>query len=782
MSWGSPMSSDGALRKSIRRVAAMSHDEIRVRATQEISKRWDLARCKVGIRAATISAAEPFLGGGHFFFQRQEVDDILKWLRANLPDAAEQIVRQADKVLRHRFDLLGYESVDYGEKIDWHRDAVHGKTAPRRPWYRVPYLDFNKVGDHKITWELNRHQHLVTLAKAYRLTGNSHYSDELFQQWYGWQTQNPYPVGINWASSLEVSFRSLAWLWVWHLVRGCKDTPTRFGQDVHAALFQNARHIERYLSTYFAPNTHLLGEAVGLLFIGTLCSKSNATRRWQNVGLRTITREAGRQVRPDGMHFEQSTYYHVYALDFFLHARILARTNRVPIPAEVDRAIEKMLRALSALNQAGRAPHFGDDDGGRVFDGRRNRREHMADPLAIGAALFDLDGFGRPSVIEELVWLLGTASADAISALPHVESNPKSFALDHSGIYAMAASSASTRQQLSIDAGPQGPGWAGHGHADALSVQLSLGGQELLVDPGTFTYVHVNGERGSFRETGAHNTVQVDGLSQAESAGPFKWNCLAHGKAEYWHSETAFDFFVGSHFGYRRLPNPVLHRRSIFYLKPGFWFIRDVVEGGGRHEAKVCWNFAPGILRLESDKAEFIKDAQVGLTLLCRTSRNSEMEATEGWYSAAYGKKERSPALRVRIQAELPVECGTALIAGEQRGACLELLANGTDVSAYQLTLGNERHQLIFGCEGKSWEFGRFAGDAQFACVSSSAFQPKQLVVCRGTLFNIGDERVFSSPHATAGMISLIKSFTPTRPSPRGVQGSSWASSSYREL
>jgi hypothetical protein len=41
---------------------------------------------------------------------------------------------------------------------------VHGKRAPLNPWFKIPFLDFAVVGDHKVTWELNRHQHLVTLA------------------------------------------------------------------------------------------------------------------------------------------------------------------------------------------------------------------------------------------------------------------------------------------------------------------------------------------------------------------------------------------------------------------------------------------------------------------------------------------------------------------------------------------------------------------------------------------------------------------------------------------
>ena len=85
-------------------------------------------------------------------------------------DQAAAIIREADEICQHRFRLLGYENLDYGTDIDWHLDAVHKKRAPLDPWFKIPFLDFAKVGDHKITWELNRHQHLVTLAKAWLLT------------------------------------------------------------------------------------------------------------------------------------------------------------------------------------------------------------------------------------------------------------------------------------------------------------------------------------------------------------------------------------------------------------------------------------------------------------------------------------------------------------------------------------------------------------------------------------------------------------------------------------
>lgn len=206
------------------------------------------------------------------------------------------------------------------------------------------------------------------------------------KQWSSWQYRNPYPLGINWASSLEVAFRTLSWLWVANLLDGTS-VPSDFHTDLVRALALNGRHIERYLSTYFSPNTHLLGEAVALFFIGVLYPQLPNAERWRDLGWKIILQSAKRQVRSDGVYFEQALHYHVYALDFFLHARVLASRNGVDIPADFDAVIGKMLDVVEALSQAGPPEGFGDDDGGRVFNSRRNRTEHMSDPLALGAVL-----------------------------------------------------------------------------------------------------------------------------------------------------------------------------------------------------------------------------------------------------------------------------------------------------------------------------------------------------------------------------------------------------------
>src|SRR5580704_2810075 len=211
---------DKSWRHTVSRLAAMDRREVLSRTWQELAKQYDTLLSRVGFDFAEGLVGSPNVKPGRFFFASESLPGVLDLIRQRLPQKAEHIIRQADKICRHHFDLLGYEDLQYDNPIDWHFDAVHGKQAPRKAFHQIRYLDFAEVGDCKVTWELNRHQHLVTLAKAYCLTGERRYADEIFGQWRNWQAENPYPFGINWVSSLEVAFRSLSWIWMYQLLEG----------------------------------------------------------------------------------------------------------------------------------------------------------------------------------------------------------------------------------------------------------------------------------------------------------------------------------------------------------------------------------------------------------------------------------------------------------------------------------------------------------------------------------------------------------------------------------
>ncbi|MGH9326779.1 MAG: alginate lyase family protein [Terriglobia bacterium] len=781
-------------RKAAERLAAMSQEEIRSRLRQEIRKRTDAVVFGVGAGAlvrwfygvdsgqnpkprSPAPAHATLPPPGRFFFEPKQIALIVKLLRERLPHEAETIIEQSERILRHEFDLLGYENLNYGPVIDWSEDAANHRRAPRRLWYNVHYLDFNEVGDHKVIWELNRHQHLVTLAKALHLTGDSRFVDELLTQWRQWHRANPYPKGINWASSLEVAFRSLSWLWLGHLLAPSPAAPQSFQGELLRSLALSGRHIERYLSTYTSPNTHLLGEAVALFSIGTLCPRLRFAARWRALGWHIILEQADKQVQADGMHFEQSLYYHVYALDFFLHAHQLALRNEIAIPAAFDRVLEKMLDVLRRLSQAGVPAGFGDDDGGRVFDPRRNRREHLTDPLSTGAVIFERGDFKAASggLKEETLWLLGAKGVRLFDALPAAARPPASLSLKTSGFFSMFGETAekagsgsgagerNCRQQLVIDAGPQGAGNSGHGHADALSVQLSVaghaGGEEWLIDPGTFRYMGGSQERELFRGTAAHNTLQVDGLSQADPVAPFAWKLLPRVRPELWITSERFDLFVGSHDGYQRLPEPVLHRRWVFYLKPYFWLVRDVAEGAGEHQLEIFWHFPPHFTPSYTPPGFTLKTGTEpsigarGLVIIPAEKHGWSQEVRRGYTSPAYGIEIPAPVVRFSTTTRLPRDLAVILkpvCGAPERVGHLSRINIGGDAATAGLCYedAGARHLFLFGSGGQAWKLGGWASDARFVYVGRKK-GTLSLALCAGSWFEAEGRRILTCDRVT---------------------------------
>jgi hypothetical protein len=584
--------------------------------------------------------------------------------------------------------------------------------------------------------------------------------------WRSWIKANPYPLGINWGSTLEVAFRSLSWIWVDQLLVGtaeCADLLSELRLELAPALAFHGRYIERYLSTYFSPNTHLLGEAVALFFLGTLYPQMPGAARWKESGWRIVLHEAGRQVRPDGVYFEQSLHYHVYALDFFLYARLLAARNGMEIPPVYDAVLGRMLDVVAALAQAGPAEGFGDDDGGRLWNPRRNRTDQMKDPLALGAVIYSRE-FSAAQLTEEAIWLFGNQAVETISKS---QANPavRSIAFPDGGLYVLADSQPHA-QTMVVDAGPQGVGRSGHGHADALSLRLTMDGRRWLVDSGSGVYISKDpADRNRFRGTGAHNTMRVDGVDQAVADEPFSWTHIPATQAENWIAGKSFTYFVGHHNGYARLADPVVHRRHVLKIDGGLWLVRDVatacVVAGpspvntrksteAAHELEILWHFAPdldvqsnGAGRVEISQGG-VRSGESGLSLIMPDETVWHTEVSKTLLSPCYGAFQPAPLVRCHARVSLPAEIATALVPHcgairQEDEPRLSSMAPGA-VQVYELDdhqnndhQNNESHGFFFSLGEQAWSSGAWSSDARLLYCRVEKEKLAHLIVIGGT-------------------------------------------------
>src|SRR5205085_12163391 len=146
----------------------------------------------------------------------------------------------------------------------------------------------------------------ATLGQAYWYTRNEHHAETFVAHLTGWMDANPPKLGINWASSLEVAFRAISWLWALHFFRQSPSLTADVFARTMKFLYLHARHLETYLSTYFSPNTHLTGEALGLFYLGTMLPEFHRAGRWRVLGWKILLEQLDRHVRPDGVYFEQA--------------------------------------------------------------------------------------------------------------------------------------------------------------------------------------------------------------------------------------------------------------------------------------------------------------------------------------------------------------------------------------------------------------------------------------------------------------------------------------------
>jgi hypothetical protein len=549
----------------------------------------------------------------------------------------------------------------------------------------------------------------VLMARAWLFTGETQFLQGLQTRWVHWRESNPYPFGINWASTLEVAFRTLSWIWIDHLTAQSPDFSDRLRVDMRQAIGESAMYIERYLSTYFSPNTHLLGEALALFFVGVLYPEFERATFWRDHGWSIVMKQAYRQVRTDGFHFEQSVYYHVYALEMFLYARLLASRNDIPIPPEYDAVLVRMADGLASIGAGGQAPRFGDDDGGRLFDGRRNRPEHMLDPLAAAAVLYgraDWKGLAG-SLREETVWLLGLRGIQQFEELSSDPQPPRSRAFRASGYYVLSSLDA----VAVIDGGPHGWASGGHGHADALSLQLLARGRAWMTDPGTYSYPKEKPDRDRYRGTGAHNTLEVDGFSQAEPVQSFAWKFLPTTTVHLWREGRQFTLFHGSHDGYQRLEQPVTHSRFVLGWTDGVWLIRDVASGEGLHRLAVNWRLSPEVATV-ADKQWRFTGGEDTLDVCLAQATGWTGNYMESDWSPAYGAAVSAPAVQFSYEGPLPAECGT-LLGWNQREWVLSHSYSGQAVSVWILRCGDRRRVAIFAKVAGTWTVEGIESDAQ---------------------------------------------------------------------
>jgi hypothetical protein len=364
--------------------------------------------------------------------------------------------------------------------------------------------------------------------------------------------------------------------------------------------------------------------------------------------------------------------YQQFVLDLLLLCLLAGKANKEWFSADYESRIESMLDYLASIMDAGgNVPMFGDSDDGLAIP--LSPAEDFCpykSLLATGALLFRRGDFKQKAgrLDDKTRWLFGAEAGAQFAALDAKATRlPPRQAFPDGGYFVLGCGFETQGElRLVADAGPLGyRSIAAHGHADALSFTLSVGGREFLVDPGTYAYHTHERWRSYFRGTSAHNTLRIDGLDQSVPGGNFMWLAKARAGCSLWLSSPEKDSFEGWHDGYLRLEDPVKHRRLIELDKRARRVIvEDTLEMEEEHDVELFFHFSE-LCRVDpaDSKSFVVSQAGVSIRIYLPVVENSSAHVYCG--SAAPLAGWRSPAFDVRVPA--PTIVWQARLSGPSR-------------------------------------------------------------------------------------------------------------------
>jgi len=665
----------------ITRMRGRSLDELRVRGMQALQARverlWDGLSDRLPSRAPQPSAEPRFDALAPFVTGVGVSPELIARAVARRdPDTYACFTQHSDALEQGRLTLLGYDSSHVGNPPSWHRDPASGIEAPRCHWSRIDHLDTARVGDHKLLWELNRHQYLLAPAFCWLVEPEPRRLDLIQSHLESWLDDNPPYRGVNWVSSLELAYRGIVWCWLLWMLRAAPWKPG-LRRRLTLSLEAHARHIARYLSTYFSPNTHLTGEALGLCYIGTVLAGSQRAHYWRAKGAAILEAAIKRQVYADGVYFEQSMQYHRYTTEIYLHYLLLARANGLGISDDTRRAVADLFAVLRAVaSGAGHVPLVGDDDGGLLLPLDRRAPDDVRALLLAGAVALQ-----RPDISEAreaspsfAYWLCGIEQTQRFLAGAVVDPSWLDMYFMHGGLAVLRDGWHAGAAVAVIDAGAHGALSAGHSHADALAMTMTLGAFELLIDRGTLTYT--GPERNEFRSTLSHNTLEIDATSSVSPGAAFKWLAGIPARAQgAVYSSSHFSSFFGLATGHVASGRPSIHCRRVLHQRAGAWVVHDRGVRQGARSGVLRWQLAPGLVAtLRTRRSIDIRTATgINLATICMCGAAAPRIVTRG-VSPRLGQRLLAQCLELQLDAAL--EALTVIVPAGTDGTLVMLEAD----------------------------------------------------------------------------------------------------------
>lgn len=548
-------------------------------------------------------------------------DEIVQTLHTHYPDMVPHLLHAADEILQHRFLLFSTHQIHTEDTILWNKS--YDPSPDRNGKYWEPGQKYTSAGlladtesDIHFSWQLSRHQQIIDLGKAYWYTGKDAYVHEFLSQITSWIEQNPYPLSIHWTNGYEIALRGIFWLfgYAFFFASDLLDE-TFFCQFYHCLLMHGhaiyeAIHTASTSSRWYHSIQSLVAHASFLYLLSTTFPEYIHSKLWSKFSW-DILQWKTPLLDLDNL-LQSSPAVLTTLIELYCMVIFGRQNKRFHIPQTVLNGVVMMGEHWSQfLTPQGMLSGFGEAFPEHLFTGMYVQPKTFRYLFSLAAQILRHESFASygQHFDEMLLWYFGPEGLEEFSSqLPTTASvHHRSCLIPHTAYAMMWGETEEQNGYCIISTGVNAFQTAlPLKHSDILSFELFANGQAYLIDGGAYSYQEDDEWNRYFCSIQAHNTITVDRVSHFNFTER-EIRC----DLDQWISTSTFDFISGQHNGFEDLDEAITHRRSIFYYKPTYWILCDVLLGEGQHFFDQYFHFAPFRLNVDfSNKRVDIRTAK----------------------------------------------------------------------------------------------------------------------------------------------------------------------------
>jgi hypothetical protein len=433
------------------------------------------------------------------------IGPLMDSLRAAYPQVAAEIVELAGRYRQGQLGTFERWSDQLGKDFTW-----------------TTYPAFND--DVLLIWEANTLQHFTIMAQAFLLSGDTTYLHAIGEQLTSWNDENPVEASDNWLAQMEVSLRMISLLWTHDLLVESPEAAALF-PELTRQILSHARFVARRIDAPRRRNNHGLFIAMGLWLVGDAYPEFKSSAQWRSFGEARVLEEIGLQYA-NGVHIERAPTYQKALFDGLVQMLSTYLREGKPAPEALSASLADQRRVLEVMTGPdGRIARFRDSD---------DHRYTVLAPRPYtdaggSAAIYDLVAGVVPehpscAALWEAALLRAVAARPACTETPGRRTSNAIVADTAGGFSKLVVGPWTLIADFATYGGRRE--FLGHSHADIGTYELWHEQNEVVIDPGTYTYRQPRIDsafswRDYFRSSRAHNLILVNEKGQAEPTAEF---------------------------------------------------------------------------------------------------------------------------------------------------------------------------------------------------------------------------------------------------------------------